>query len=145
MRIINLVGHSCSGKTTLLKELVPMIAEVASVATVKHMGHHVFELPKGKDTTVHYEAGSSCTAGIDQVKSVLTLKSIDVYTVLDIYDFLGYDYCIIEGYKEEGFACAVLGDFDAKNALMRNPTAEELFEKRDLFPVYHRIHVRKTA
>ena len=145
MRIINLVGHSCSGKTTLIKELVPKLAAVGTVATIKHMGHHVFELPEGKDTTVHYEAGSSCSTGIDQGKTVLTLRTTDVYTVLDVYDFLGYDYCVVEGYKEEGFACAVLGDLDVQNVLLRDPTAEELFEKRDIFPIYHRTHVRKSA
>ncbi|HJJ36337.1 MAG TPA: molybdopterin-guanine dinucleotide biosynthesis protein B [Methanocorpusculum sp.] len=136
MKVINIIGHSNSGKTTLIRKLIPLLAEIGKTGAVKHMGHHCIELPDGKDTTVHYEAGAAMGAGIDAEKTVLTLQGTDVYTILDIYAYLGFDYCVIEGFKEEGFACAVLGDLEAKNILARNPTAEELFRLRDSFPDY---------
>jgi len=142
MRIINIVGHSNSGKTTLISQLIPMLAKIGKVGAIKHMGHHVIEMPKGKDTTIHYEAGATCGCGIEMEKSTLTLRDIDVYTILDIYDFLGYDYCVVEGYKEEGFACATVGEIEVVNSLFKNPSAEELYQNRDIFPVYHPIHVR---
>jgi len=145
MRVINIVGYSNSGKTTLIAKLVPMLAKIGSVATIKHMGHHIFELPEGKDTTIHYEAGATCGCGIDQEKSVLSLRTTDIFMILDIYNFLGYDYCIVEGYKEEGFACVTLGDHDSENTLLCNPTVEELYEHRDVFPIYHPAHGRKSA
>lgn len=136
MKIINIVGHSNSGKTTLISKLVPMLAEVGKVATIKHMGHHKWELPKGKDTTIHYEAGAKCSAGIDCEKTILTLEGTDVYTILDIYNYLGYDYAVIEGFKEEGFSCVTLGDLEAVNTILKNPTAEEVFASREMFEEY---------
>lgn len=143
MKIINIIGHSNSGKTTIIKELVPLLAKNYKVGTIKHMGHHIFELPKGKDTTIHYEAGASCGTGIDAEKCVLTLSGTDVYTILDIYALLGYDYCVIEGFKDEQFSCVVLGDLTtAENVILKNATPAEIFAARDLFEDYTpRFHV----
>ena len=136
MRIISIVGHSNSGKTTLITHLVPELAKIASVATVKHMGHHIFELPPGKDTTVHFEAGATCGAGIDAEKTVMTLRGTDLFTVLDFYAFMGYDYAVVEGFKEVGFPCAVLGDLETDKAIMHDPTVAEIMERRDEFEDY---------
>ncbi|HKM41215.1 MAG TPA: molybdopterin-guanine dinucleotide biosynthesis protein B [Methanocorpusculum sp.] len=136
MRIINIIGHSNSGKTTIITKLVPLLAKVGTVGTIKHMGHHIWELPPGKDTTVHFEAGAACGAGIDVEKTMLTLRGTDVYTVLDFYAWMGYDYAVVEGFKEESFSCAVLGDLEAENVILTNPTLEELFAARNLFDEY---------
>lgn len=143
MKIINIIGHSNSGKTTIVKELVPMLAENFTVGTIKHMGHHIFELPKGKDTTLHFEAGADCGTGIDAEKCVLTLRGTDVYTILDIYALLGYDYCVIEGFKDEQFSCVVLGDLTtAKKVILRDATPAEIYAARDSFEEYNpRFHV----
>lgn len=141
MKIINIIGHSNSGKTTIIARLVPMLADISKVGTIKHMGHHVWELPKGKDTTIHFNAGAACGAGIDAEKTVLTLRGTDLYTILDIYSLLGFDYCVVEGFKEVGFSAAVLGDLEAKKAIMHNPTPEEIFAARDSFDEYvPRLH-----
>ncbi|MDU9375616.1 hypothetical protein McpSp1_01930 [Methanocorpusculaceae archaeon Sp1] len=136
MRIINIIGHSNSGKTTMITKLVPLLAGVASVATIKHMGHHIWELPKGKDTTVHFEGGAVATTGIDAEKAVMSLRTMDVYEILDFYAWKGYEYAVVEGFKEEGFSCVVLGDLAAKNVVMRDANAEEVFAMRDMFEVY---------
>ena len=140
MRIINIIGHSNSGKTTLITKIVPLLAKVGTVCTIKHLGHHVWELPEGKDTTVHYEAGAICGAGIDSEKTMLTLRDTDVYTILDFYAWMGYDYAVVEGFKEEGFSCAVLGDLGAENVILTNPTPDELFAARDKFDEYVPVH-----
>jgi len=136
MRVINIIGHSNSGKTTLVTKVVPLLAKMGTVCTIKHMGHHIWELPPGKDTTVHFEAGASCGAGIDAEKTVLTLRGTDVYLILDFYAWMGYEYAVVEGFKEEGFSCAVLGDLVADNCILTDPTVEELFAARDLFDEY---------
>ena len=143
MKIINIIGHSNSGKTTIVKELVPMLAENFTVGTIKHMGHHIFELPEGKDTTLHFEAGADCGTGIDAEKCVLRLRGTDVYTILDIYALLGYDYCVIEGFKDEQFSCVVLGDLTtAKKVILRDATPAEIYAARDSFEEYTpRFHV----
>ncbi|MDO5844936.1 MAG: molybdopterin-guanine dinucleotide biosynthesis protein B [Methanocorpusculum sp.] len=136
MKIINIIGHSNSGKTTIISKLVPLLASVGKTATIKHMGHHIWELPKGKDTTIHFNAGAVCSAGIDAEKSVITLEGTDVYTLLNIYNYLGYDYAVIEGFKDESFSCVVMGELDAEKVVLRNPTAEEVFASRDKFEDY---------
>ncbi|HJJ53623.1 MAG TPA: molybdopterin-guanine dinucleotide biosynthesis protein MobB [Methanocorpusculum sp.] len=136
MRVINIIGHSNSGKTTIVTKLVPLLAKVSTVCTIKHMGHHIWELPPGKDTTVHYDAGATCGAGIDAEKTVLTLRGTDVYLILDFYAWMGYDYAVVEGFKDESFSCAVLGDLSAKNCILTDPSVEELFAARDLFDEY---------
>lgn len=133
MRVINIIGHSNSGKTTLVTQLVPLLAKVGTVCTIKHMGHHIWELPPGKDTTVHYDAGADCSAGIDAEKTVITLRDTDVYRILDFYAWMGYDYAVVEGFKEEGFSCAILGDLSAEHCILTNPSVDELFAARDLF------------
>ena len=70
MRLINIVGHSNSGKTTLIVRLVPMLAELGRVATLKQLGCHSFILPEGKDTTRHFEAGAECATGVDTEKAI---------------------------------------------------------------------------
>lgn len=136
MRIISIVGHSNSGKTTLITRLVPELAKIARVATIKHLGHHTFILPEGKDTTRHYEAGAVCGAGIDGDKTVLTLRDIDVFTVLDFYAFMGYDYVVIEGFKELGYPCVALGDLFPEKSLLHDPTVDEILKLRDSFAIY---------
>ncbi|HJJ88752.1 MAG TPA: molybdopterin-guanine dinucleotide biosynthesis protein B [Methanocorpusculum sp.] len=136
MRIINIIGHSNSGKTTLIARLVPLLAEVGTVATIKHMGHHIWELPLEKDTTVHFMGGSLATAGIDAEKTVLSLRTTSVYDILDFFSWKGYDYAVVEGFKEEGFSCVVLGDIMAEHVVIRDTNAETVFAMRDLFDIY---------
>jgi molybdopterin-guanine dinucleotide biosynthesis protein MobB len=136
MRIINIIGHSNSGKTIMIKKLVPLLAAVGTVATIKHMGHHIWELPVEKDTTVHFDGGSVVTAGIDAEKTVLSLRTTDVYDILNFYAWKGYDYVVVEGFKEEGFSCVVLGDLVAEHAILRNVGVDEVFAMRDQFEVY---------
>ncbi len=136
MRIINIIGHSNSGKTTLITRLIPLLSEVGSVATIKHMGHHSWKLPEGKDTTVHFETGAQISAGIDLEKTVLSMRTTDLRDILDFYAWKGYDYAVIEGFKLESFSTVVLGDIEGKNVILREASAEEIFAKRDLFDVY---------
>jgi molybdopterin-guanine dinucleotide biosynthesis protein MobB len=136
MRIINIIGHSNSGKTTMITKLVPLLAAVGTVATIKHMGHHIWELPSGKDTTGHFVGGAVATAGIDGEKTVMSLRVTDVYDILDFYAWKGYDYVVIEGFKEEGFSCVVLGDFVAEHVILRNVEVDKVFAVRDRFQVY---------
>ncbi|HJJ86994.1 MAG TPA: hypothetical protein O0X17_01495, partial [Methanocorpusculum sp.] len=60
-----------------------------------------------------------------------------------IYALLGYDYCVIEGFKDEQFSCVVLGDLTtATNVIMRDATPAEIFAARDSFEDYTpRFHV----
>jgi molybdopterin-guanine dinucleotide biosynthesis protein MobB len=144
MRIINIIGHSGSGKTTLIAQLVPLLAAAGTVATIKHMGHHVWELPPGKDTTMHYAGGSLASAGIDAEKTMITCRTTDVREILDFYVWKGIDYAVVEGFKEEGFSAAVLGGLAGRNVIMRDPTAQEIFAGRERFDEYVPGKARKV-
>jgi molybdopterin-guanine dinucleotide biosynthesis protein B len=61
MRVVAIVGHQGSGKTTLIERLIPALrARGLSVSTVKHAHHHQVELDTpGKDSHRHRVAGAS--------------------------------------------------------------------------------------
>jgi molybdopterin-guanine dinucleotide biosynthesis adapter protein len=61
MRVVAIVGHQGSGKTTLIEKLIPAVKRRGlSVSTIKHTHHHQFELePPGKDSHRHRSAGAS--------------------------------------------------------------------------------------
>ena len=58
--ILSFVGHSNSGKTTLIERIIPELIRAGyRIATVKHAGHG-FELDtEGKDSWRHKQAGAS--------------------------------------------------------------------------------------
>jgi molybdopterin-guanine dinucleotide biosynthesis protein MobB len=61
MRVIAIVGHQGSGKTTLIEKLIPALkARGLTVSTIKHTHHHQIELDvPGKDSHRHRVAGAS--------------------------------------------------------------------------------------
>ncbi len=58
--ILSVIGKSGSGKTRLLKKLIPeMVKRGYKVGSIKHTHHHDFEIDKpGKDSWEHQNAGS---------------------------------------------------------------------------------------
>jgi molybdopterin-guanine dinucleotide biosynthesis protein MobB len=136
MRIIQVIGKSGSGKTTFILKLTKILKKNGVVASVKHLGHHTYALEEGKDTTLHYSAGTSATAGVDNEKSVLTLRTISLEQIIEIICDTGADYLIIEGYKTTPFPAIVIGDLAAENSVMRNPAPEEVLSSLSLFPEY---------
>ena len=139
MKVINVIGHSCTGKTTFIAQLVGRLGETGRVATIKHLGHHPFTLAPGKDTTIFYESGAGVSAGIDDEKSVLILRDLDLAGVLDIFADMGFDYTVIEGFKSMGLPAIVMGELKEGWILFRNPTIEQVIQEIETFPAYHTI------
>jgi len=140
MKIINVIGHSCSGKTTFISKLVVKLQDIGRVATIKHLGHHNFSLEKGKDSTVFYECGISISAGIDSEKTVLAFRNPELTRVLDLIADQGIEFTVIEGFKTIGLPAVVIGDLESDKVLFRNPTMDDVMNGLDQFPEYHTLN-----
>jgi molybdopterin-guanine dinucleotide biosynthesis protein B len=101
--IVSIVGHSKSGKTTLIERLIVEFKRRGyRVATVKH-SHRDFDMDqRGKDTWRYGEAGSDVIAfsaphRLTVIKPQGNNESID-----DILRMIGgdYDLVLIEGFHE---------------------------------------------
>lgn len=140
MKVINIIGHSCSGKTTFISKLVGELKALGPVATIKHLGHHNFALEKGKDTTVFYESGVDISAGIDSEKTVVSIRHHDLVSLLDLLAGQHIEFIVIEGFKTIGLPAVVIGDLESDKVLFRNPGLDEIMNGLDQFPDYSTLH-----
>lgn len=136
MKIIQVVGRSNTGKTTLIRTLVPRLARLGQVGVIKHLGDHMFALEEGRDTTEFFSAGASISVGIDAEKSVAAFRPGSLDDMLALLEESGMDYCIIEGFKTRPFPRIVIGDLVTRNCVLRNPTVDEIIANLDRFPTY---------
>ena len=136
MKIIQVVGRSNTGKTTLIKKLVPDLARRGKVGIIKHLGDHMFELEEGRDTTEFFSAGASISVGIDAEKSVAAFHGNSLDEMLALLAGSGMDYCIIEGFKTRPFPRIVLGDLATEHCVLRNPAVDEIIAHLDRFADY---------
>ena len=134
MKAIHIVGHSGSGKTTFITRLAVELQKLGTVATIKHLGHHTYALPEGKDTTLFFESGVKSSEGIDTEKSVILIRDPDLLHSLYRLADLGTDFAIIEGFKSIEIPGIVFGDLPAPNALMTDPTIEQVIRDIRIFP-----------
>ncbi len=138
MKIIHVAGWSGSGKTTFILDLVAALSKIGLVGTVKHIGEHICDLPLGKDTTRHYDAGAFITAGIDLEKTMISCRSISLSSALDLLSDAGARYAIVEGFKAIPFAKVVIGDLDTP-ALLRNPSVSDVIGLLSNFDDYYTL------
>lgn len=139
MKIIHIAGRSNSGKTTFINSLIDEMIQLfpKKIAVIKHIKGHSYQLEEGKDTTLHYEHGASFVAGIDDDKSVLTIRESELSEILDLLSDSGMKYVIIEGFKNNNFKKIIIGDLEAENCMIRNPTVEEVIKSLDKFDDYY--------
>ncbi len=101
--IITFVGHSKSGKTTLIEKLVKELKSRGyRLGTVKHAAHVSFDQSE-KDSWRHIQAGSEATA-LSSHGQVVFIKPVERdLTLEEIGRFFGEDYDIIlaEGFKQD--------------------------------------------
>jgi len=137
VKVIQVCGASGSGKTTLIRSLVPLLANEGDVAVVKHLGHHRFALPAGKDTTLFLEAGAPISAGIDSEKTVVVMDAVSLWAVLDMISSSGTSFTVLEGFKSLPLPKAVMGDLTGvENIVLGNPRPQDILTCLDRFPDY---------
>jgi len=134
VKVLHIIGHSGSGKTTFISRLVVELQNFGTVATIKHLGHHTYALPEGKDTTLFFECGVNISEGIDCEKSVILLRDPDLFHALGRLADLGMDFAIIEGFKSVEIPGIVFGDLPTPNALVADPSVDQVISGLSVFP-----------
>lgn len=100
LKIFAFVGHSNTGKTRLIKHLVPELKRRGySVAVIKHCAYGFSFDPEGKDSRLFMEAGSD---GVAMVSPDLAVVS-DVKVAVDRPIFSPNDISKIADFLESNF------------------------------------------
>jgi molybdopterin-guanine dinucleotide biosynthesis protein B len=120
--VLQLVGYSNSGKTTLLTKLIPLLeASGVRVGVVKHDGGHDFEWDQpGKDTWRYREAGASLVAITSQTKTaIVEQRPVPLSMLVERLAQAGAEMILVEGFKREDYP---------KLVLLRKPEDRELLQ-----------------
>jgi molybdopterin-guanine dinucleotide biosynthesis protein MobB len=134
VKIIHIVGTSGSGKTTFIRDLIPVLETIGLVGVVKHIGHHTMTLEEGKDTTRFFEAGASISAGIDSEKTMIVVKETSLEETLVWLCDAGIQFAVIEGFNARPYPKIVIGDReDTQMVLITDPSVDEVVKRLDEF------------
>jgi molybdopterin-guanine dinucleotide biosynthesis protein MobB len=136
MKIIQIVGRSNSGKTTFIRNLIPHLKKIGTVAVIKHLGDHDFQLEEGKDTTHFFHAGAEIAIGIDSHKSVIVSQDNSIENMLDLLLKQGIEFVVLEGFKQKPFPKIVIGSLTIDNCVLKNPDVETVISSIELFADY---------
>lgn len=119
-RVLQIVGYSNSGKTTLLTKLIPLLEGAGiRVGVIKHDGGHDFEWDQpGKDTWRYREAGASLVAITSKTKTaIVEQKPQELSVLIQRLADAGAELVLVEGFKREDYP---------KLVLLRKPEDQEL-------------------
>lgn len=139
MKVISVVGYKKSGKTALVIALVQKLSGFGKVGTVKHMGEQRLN-PVETDTGRHFDAGADMVIGITGTGTVGTgttgtelvsfSRGSDLEDALDMLCDQGFDFAVVEGFKESNLPKIVLGDLQGvSNVFFRMPENLEMHEE----------------
>ncbi len=107
MKLLHIVGRRNHGKTTLIRELLPVLKRRGlNVGTVKYSPHSHDLEPPGKDSRLHREAGAEPAAIVTpKLTAVFLPRSADAPSDTDPYArlrplFAHCDLTLVEGHLE---------------------------------------------
>lgn len=138
MKIIQVAGWSGAGKTTFISQLCLSLSRLGRVGTIKHIGEHVCDLPSGKDTTIHFQAGAEPATGIDLVKTTSISHDISLDSALNHLSDSGVRFALIEGFKQRPFTKVLIGEMETKY-LLYNPSPEEVISRLPEFDDWYTL------
>lgn len=111
MNVLGIVGHSDSGKTTLLERLIPAFGARGRVATVKSIHHDIEVDTPGTDTHRHATAGADTVVGITPSRTfeISRQGKGDADSAGELpalrrrlrrFERQGYDVVLVEGFRQ---------------------------------------------
>lgn len=106
--VCQIVGYKNSGKTSLVCGLIPLLSQEGKrVAVIKHDGHDYDMDHPDTDTWKHRQAGAMAVAITSAARtSVIEEQGSSLQEL--IAGFSGYDYVLVEGFKQEAYPKIVL-------------------------------------
>ncbi|WP_235827858.1 molybdopterin-guanine dinucleotide biosynthesis protein B [Brevibacillus migulae] len=122
MTVIQFVGYSNSGKTTMLASVIPLLrATGLRIGVIKHDGHD-FEMDhEGKDTWKYREAGADIVAIQSAAKTAwIEQQSVPLDQLVKRMAGAGTQLVLVEGFKREHFP---------KLVFLRRPEDRELLRQ----------------
>jgi len=109
--LIQVIGSSNSGKTTLVERLLPLLREEGlRVGTIKH-AHHGFEMDvPGKDSWRHTQAGAEAVVIVSPGQTACLMKTSEEFSCTEVAELLQgrVDLVLIEGFKQQRMAPSIL-------------------------------------
>ncbi|MBC5637407.1 molybdopterin-guanine dinucleotide biosynthesis protein B [Ornithinibacillus sp. BX22] len=111
MVILQVVGYKNSGKTTIAKELITYLAsEGIRIASLKHHGHGGLPIGLEKTDSEQHKQAGAYVAGVlgEDVLQVSHSGDWQIQDILLIYQQLGVEFLLLEGFKKLTFPKLVL-------------------------------------
>lgn len=103
-RVIVICGIKNSGKTTLIRKLIPILNDRGyQVATIKHDGHEFESDVPGTDSYYHQKAGAYGTAVFSKGQFMVTKKMERIQLEKLLEFFPEADLILVEGCKESSY------------------------------------------
>lgn len=144
--VCQIVGYKNSGKTSLVCALIPLLKQGGKcVAVIKHDGHEYDMDHPGTDTWKQRQAGAMAVAITSPARTSIIEERGSSLSEL-IRGFSGYDYVLVEGFKQEAYP---------KIVLIRRPEDLELLQKtrniaaiaawEQMIPYIHSLVPRQQA
>jgi molybdopterin-guanine dinucleotide biosynthesis protein B len=127
-KVVQFVGYSNSGKTTMLEKIIPLLRDKGlTVGVIKHDGHD-FEIDQeGKDTWRYREAGAQLVAIQSATKTAwIERQAVPLDALISRMTDAGADLILVEGFKRERFPKVVFLRREEDHALLQrvaNPVA----------------------
>ncbi|MCC2249376.1 MAG: molybdopterin-guanine dinucleotide biosynthesis protein B [Bacillota bacterium] len=149
MKIIQVVGYKNSGKTTLVSRMIKTFSKQGfRVASLKHHGHGGYPLGmENKDSEKHVKAGA-IISGVegDGMLQLSYQNPVYVDQIVKIYQMMGIELLIIEGYKQANYSKIVfirseqdLHLLDQMTNIQAVITSLPLQQRSDPYPIFNHI------
>ncbi|WP_258087108.1 molybdopterin-guanine dinucleotide biosynthesis protein MobB [Xenorhabdus bovienii] len=108
--LLGITAYSGTGKTTLLKQIIPLLRQQhIRVGLIKHTHHNMDVDQPGKDSYELRKAGAAQTLVASQQRGALMtetpdLPELDLHYLASRFDADSLDLVLVEGFKEEAIA-----------------------------------------